>query len=327
MAKAAAGLPGAVSAVAQVLSGLKSLPDGIGIPTAGLADIGLKVGTTVVNASVNDAMKLLSLRTGLGTGSEAEVLGVRRGGSFSPVVDVIVPNSTNTVGLNLTGGGAGWGGIHWNPATGGRVVFGAYNTAAGVDVENRGLAFYQNANTFDTTHLMKWGVGSALGVADTVPVFDFQAPSNTQANQRALNLKVGATDVFYVTKLGGGYFNQNLTLGGAAAMQGISVSTAGVGSTASSIPLHFQSGWALTDDATAESFRFLSTTTFAHAEASIATFRNSNVFATAPVAKVKALGDFELTVAGKGVLLRSPDNTRWRLTISNAGAVVVTAAP
>jgi hypothetical protein len=37
--------------------------------------------------------------------------------------------------------------------------------------------------------------------------------------------------------------------------------------------------------------------------------------------------DLEVTANGKGVLLHSPDGARWRLTVSNAGAVTAIAAP
>jgi hypothetical protein len=37
-------------------------------------------------------------------------------------------------------------------------------------------------------------------------------------------------------------------------------------------------------------------------------------------------GEFEHAVAGAGIVLKSPDGTRWRLTVSNAGALVIAAA-
>lgn len=43
-------------------------------------------------------------------------------------------------------------------------------------------------------------------------------------------------------------------------------------------------------------------------------------------AQVSTSGEWEQLIAGTGVVLKSPDGTRWRLTISNAGAVVVAAA-
>ena len=36
-------------------------------------------------------------------------------------------------------------------------------------------------------------------------------------------------------------------------------------------------------------------------------------------------GDIDVTATGKGLILTSPDGTRWRLTISNAGVLVYTS--
>ena len=36
-------------------------------------------------------------------------------------------------------------------------------------------------------------------------------------------------------------------------------------------------------------------------------------------------GDVEVSTAASGVILRSPDGNRWRVTVSNVGALVVTA--
>lgn len=49
--------------------------------------------------------------------------------------------------------------------------------------------------------------------------------------------------------------------------------------------------------------------------------------ATSRTGKFLPGGDLELFTAGQGVILHSPDGTRYRLTVSNAGALVVTAAP
>jgi len=48
---------------------------------------------------------------------------------------------------------------------------------------------------------------------------------------------------------------------------------------------------------------------------------------TTTVAQVNADGEVELVTAGKGFLLRSPNGTRYRLSVSDAGAVTATAAP
>jgi hypothetical protein len=44
------------------------------------------------------------------------------------------------------------------------------------------------------------------------------------------------------------------------------------------------------------------------------------------IARVYADGEIELLVAGKGLIMASPDGTRYRLTIANGGTVSVAAA-
>jgi hypothetical protein len=36
-------------------------------------------------------------------------------------------------------------------------------------------------------------------------------------------------------------------------------------------------------------------------------------------------GDVEVSTASSGIVLKSPDGTRWRVTVTNAGVLVVTA--
>ena len=43
------------------------------------------------------------------------------------------------------------------------------------------------------------------------------------------------------------------------------------------------------------------------------------------LAFVNAAGDIEITDAAKGIILKSPDNTRWRITIDNSGALTTTS--
>lgn len=49
--------------------------------------------------------------------------------------------------------------------------------------------------------------------------------------------------------------------------------------------------------------------------------------ATVSVAQVNPDGEFEHLTAGKGLLLRSPDGTRYRVSVANGGTVSVVAAP
>jgi hypothetical protein len=44
------------------------------------------------------------------------------------------------------------------------------------------------------------------------------------------------------------------------------------------------------------------------------------------LAQVTAAGEYEQTIAGNGIYLKSPDGTRYKVTVANGGALTVTAA-
>lgn len=48
--------------------------------------------------------------------------------------------------------------------------------------------------------------------------------------------------------------------------------------------------------------------------------------AGAPISRISAAGEFESLVAGAGVYLKSPNGTRYRVTVSDTGALTVAAA-
>jgi hypothetical protein len=60
---------------------------------------------------------------------------------------------------------------------------------------------------------------------------------------------------------------------------------------------------------------------------------NTAVLGNASITKTRLQGtvettlDFESITNGKGVLLRSPNGTRYRISVNDAGAVIATAAP
>lgn len=54
-------------------------------------------------------------------------------------------------------------------------------------------------------------------------------------------------------------------------------------------------------------------------------FRNTTTSVETVMAKANTDGEYEVTTAGKGVILKSPDGTRYRLTVANGGAISTTA--
>ena len=215
LVSAGAAVAGVVDTAAQTFAGVKTFTSAI-IASAGIqlsalwntngtgaSDVGVKIGVSTADASVNASAKLLSMLMGIGSGSEVEKFSVRKGGSFVPVVSIFAPNTTNTVCLELVGGAAGWGGMHWIPAGGGRVVFGAYGAMpAGVAVENRGLYFTQNANAYDAAALMRWEIGSAASVAATVPAFDFRVSAGLASSQMMVRWQSATVDIVAFTASG-----------------------------------------------------------------------------------------------------------------------------
>jgi hypothetical protein len=169
---------------------------------ASAADVVARIGSTLAPASINNAAALFAVSTGIG-GTVADVFKVRKGDSFAAPIAINYGSASNQVGIDLSGGGPGWGGLHWNPAGGGRVVFGSYSsTISGVCCENRGLYFEQNANSYDANALMRWMVDTAATVAASVPVFDFRAPSNIQAGQLLARWQVNSVDTVTMSSRG-----------------------------------------------------------------------------------------------------------------------------
>lgn len=76
------------------------------------------------------------------------------------------------------------------------------------------------------------------------------------------------------------------------------------------------------DNASAVGVNIGSAYVFTSAGAKLAKFHNGGT----EKAFISKDGEYEQTVAANGIVLQSPDGTRFRLTISNAGAVAVAAA-
>lgn len=369
---ASATVAGLVSVAAQSFAGLKTFNDGIeasqfsglGGTTpvlasaggVGASDVGAKVGSTF-SGTFAAGSRLLSVRKAIG-GTEVERFGVSAVALLGdPTVKIASPSGNNVLGLLLTGGGVGWGGIHYNSDAGGRLVFGSYNKMHSVESENRPLFFSQNSNAYDTSALMQWQVYGATGVAASIPVFDFLAPSNIQSGQASFRVRVGGVSHAELTNAGklkiygdlevSGFPNSRISCDGSRVDIGNGGSIPAralymVGSAAAPSTAFYASGnggfsapnnarmWSETKGGTAGDNCVVSGTyinTALDAGARLHGF-GKNLSSNTPTlySAIMGNGEFEHFVAGAGIVLQSPNGTRWRLTVTNAGALSIAAA-
>lgn len=402
---------GLVSTAIQAFLGAKTFQTN----TAGAGERAVTIGTSVADGSVNEGFSLLSLRTGIG-GTEKEFLRVRRPVNYDiPIVTIDQQSITNTRGLLIANTPAGIGGLKITNAAGGVAALNAQQNGSPVQLyaENKGLELSQNANSYDTTMLMKFLVSTPGGVATSIPAFDFQATAALGTNQKLARFRDNGTDLFSLVR-GAGAVAQ-LELGsatGAISHNGTGFTLASRATnneywqgtlfyqTGSGVSLEAQTTARLSSDAGNSAGAVAATSEFAtlqtNAGAKIHRFINggtekahvrlggSAVF-NSDVANSVGIGDatelanvaaglkwssgaaelgifstnnatflglnlgtgaarasgafsagglitatgaeFESTLNGGGVLLRAPNGTRYRVTVTNAGAIQVAAAP
>lgn len=222
---------GLVSLLAQTFAGVKTFAATI-IASAGIqlsslwntngtgaSDVGVKVGVSTADASVNAAAKLLSVRTGLNGGTEVEKWYVAKDGSPGPVSDGVRTR-------------IGTGNAFFYSSAAGTVVYCAtyFEVLPGLNIQNDSMLSH---------------TGQTLGLH-----------SRQNDGASAIAIKLNAINAF---------------------------STAG---------------------------------------AKLVSVQNNSV----EKAFFAHNGELEETVAGAGLVLKSPDGTRWRITVTNAGALNVAAA-
>jgi hypothetical protein len=79
-------------------------------------------------------------------------------------------------------------------------------------------------------------------------------------------------------------------------------------------------------DATAVSFAPAGSVAATNVQAAIEEVATEGNNTANTKAALVGASDIEITDAAKGIILRSPNGSRWRLTVDNAGALVVAAA-
>jgi hypothetical protein len=294
----------------------------IRLATAAPTDTVLTLGTSVADGSAL-GVGFLSMKTGMG-GTEREWVRFKRpDGSVNDSVLKIdqTGGPVNTYAIDIVGAPAGANGIrirqfgNYDMAIG----CGQFGSPATVAAENKGLLIAQNANAFDSSTLMRFAVGSPTAVAASIPVFGFEALTALNVGQPLMRWRVNGGDVARMESNG----LLQLTGGGGLSTPSVSLGTVGLGVTASSFPLVINTGWALASGTPA--LQFNSTTVWGTDTERIAVFRNGSTPGTHDRFNLYANGEPEVLTNGAGVILRSPSGTRYRLTVTNAGTLSITA--
>lgn len=402
---------GLVSTDSQPFRGQKSF---MGPLTAGASDKALVAGTDVPDGSVNGGFRMLSLVTGFG-GTEKEYVRVSRPTAYDQPVMTIDQNAvTNTRGLLINNTPAGVGGLKIVNYGGGTIEMNAQQPGepSRLHAENKGLHLYQNANSYNSSMLMRFEVATPTGVAASIPVFDFQSAA-LGASQKLARFKdnvgdlitvnrdsgyagvtlggysqiyatgswtqftdvarfstyamaQGTTTAFYasgngafaalgtarmwseslggasgdvLTRLGGVISDASMNAGGRLLV----LSNNMAGTPVDKVYFRKSGGMVIGADTAnpvcvgaaadlanvADGFKY----NVGASELGIFSSNNSAFLGiNLGTGNARCSGSFflngevESTLTGAGVVLKSPDGTRWRLTITNAGAVAVAAA-
>lgn len=312
---------GAINTGTQTIGGQKT----ISIGTGAASDRVLTLGTTLPASGVSDGFGFLSARTNL-SGTPEEWLRIQRPASHSSAILRIDQRSqTNTYGIRIDNTPAGVGGLYIANDTGGyiNVNSGQFGLPARVYAENKGLHLHQNANAYDAAHntLMRFTVDNVSIVSSpTTPVFHYILNPAANVGQPMVRYVVNGTEIARITS-DGSY------IGGPSAgvrCDNVAVGTGGIGVSASTFILRLSSGWALPSGQIP--FQFDSNTIMSGPTDKLAVFRNGSTPSTHDRFTIFANGEPEVHTSGAGVILRSPDGTRWRLTVTNTGTLDIVAA-
>lgn len=295
----------------------------IRLATAAPTDTALTLGTSVADASAL-GVRFLSMKTGMGGAEKEWVRFKRPDGSVNDAVITIdqTGGPVNTYALALIGLPPGNNGIRMinngnNDLT---IGPGQFGSPAQIYVENRGLLLSQNNNAYDSTTLMRFLVNAPTAVSPSVPAFGFETSTALGVGQPIMRWRVNGGDVAFVTA-DGSYNAQNTGFLRSGTSGGVGVGLGGVGVLASSFPLRLASGWGLS---TGPALELMSGTALATTER-IAVFRNGTTPGTDDRFNIFANGEAEVLTNGAGIILRSPNGTRYRFTVTNAGTLSITA--
>ncbi len=350
LVSAGAGVAGVIDFGAQVIAGVKTFTSAIiasaGVQLAslwnangtGASDVGVKIGVSTADASVNTDAKLASFRTGVG-GVEVEKSFVYKDGTM--VVDV---------GGNAIGFGkfiyARSGGFLFDSGSG---ILGLFSGAQARLWTSLASGASGAAASFEATEFLATaGAGipgvlrSAQGAAAAdiaVKVGTSIADASVNATAKMLSVRTGlnGTEVekFWVGKDGvrvvGARVPSIRAIGGSSYFYGDDDTNGYL--QWNTVNWHFNStgvsalntmtgGW-ITNAANGVNGFGLAT---AGSRISLNTSDALVYFAAIAVGIINTPAEVEITTAAKGVILKSPDGTRYRLTVANGGTLSITAA-
>lgn len=350
---ASATVRGLMNTTAQILAGLKTFL----INSAGASDVSMRIGTTAAAPTAFGAggYRALSIVTGIG-GSEVEWVNVRpeEGGSdYSGIINMR-STATNKAAIDITypGGGPGFsGGISWATWNGGSYV-GPYSGQQLIaQTTNRGIHLYTQLDAYlpaGTPHL-KFGSANNGGSDPTRARFSFETDPLSSVTARhsrwmvdgveQMNLRTdglhlkGATALTWDDVWGSniyansGYLYMNPGIWCPSIIAAYGVQTSNINVSGDSQTKYSTIGGYETA-ASAYCLRLGATRPDADVDAACKLVSIGTGTAGTYVEKAyfNKDGTIELTGAGVGIVLASPNGTRFRVTVNNAGALTVAAA-
>ena len=292
---------GFVTDGAQQFAGAKILA----LATAIAGQRVLTLGTTVADAS-SLGLNFLSMRTGIGATEREWVRFKRPDGNVGDSVLKIdqTGGPVNTFALDLVGIPSGLNGIRFQNSGNYDLVVGPgqFGSPAKVAAENKGLLFAQNANAYDTSTLMRFAVNSPSALP-TIPAFDFEAVNGLAANQPLVRWRHNGTERARM-----------LGLGSLVLQPGVNQWGIGLASEMNNV-----AGGVWYD---------LPNATFGFRNMNGVAFLGLNIESGLASCSGNFLAGNELEsgLVGGGVIVRSPNGTRWRIGVSNAGTLTIAAA-
>lgn len=323
-----------MSTAAQRFGGQKTFVNGIVAQSplgANAADVLNKIGSSLPDASIVQNAQLLSVRGGLG-GSEVTYAQFRKpGASFGNVLRLDAQGFTNCSAVELIGQNGGKNGIGFNDDGSGYIGVGS--GFFDFVMTNHLYRFIANSAAFSASPLACFLFD--LASAEDTPAMMLRVPSTWNVgNKDMMKWRIGNTDVTRIDSAGnfitpnitmgtngninfgyqslqegGGlfFFGQRIGYGASFPIGGI-VFRPGVGSLASG-----DAGFIVT-------YATDQTTPGAQLQA----WYKDN--AVTKKSFINIDGEYEITAVSKGVIIRSPDGTRYRIKVANGGALSTEAA-
>lgn len=273
-------------------------------------------------ANQSEAMRLTAAgNVGIGTSSPANILHVKGPSSSLNAGATILVDDTAATAQDI-GGSIGFRGtVGTSPRTFGRVV-GAKENANSAAFDGY-LKFETRTNgASTTTERMRITSGGKVGIGATSPASDATLTLGDDSApalffRRSGTLQDGAIQFKDGEMIFKGGANSATIAGLGEFMRIDAAGRLGIGTSNPSATLHV--------DGTVNSSKHLVELTTETGYSFKATQSGVTKFVVTPGGSAQFAGDVETTTAGDGVILKSPNGTRYRLTVANDGTLSTTA--